>query len=801
MTREFYSAHCGRFVRRAVFYALSAVCVAAVVSSSAASRPHRSDPAYIETESGAAVELPLDLFVGVSADDKSAGAVSVSGPRRVSVKINAARSSLNISAPADFYGFDAFVVATPDGLSRAAVVSVESSAPAVFRYKPSAPVKNVAVAGDFNSWNPASSPLAGPDSGGFYTLSLKIPAGRHNYKFVVDGQWLPDPDNPERASDGFGGHNSAIEIGSAKIAPGNWRGVSMEGDSAHLVYSAPDGSPRVDAAGIMAVSGSKILERGDDYAFDVAKGELIINTASAGGGTIMLMSRDETGAVVETYYLKNPAEDGWDGRLIYFAFTDRFFNGDASNDRSGGYPEVEPAADYRGGDFAGITAKLREGYFERLGVGALWLSPHIKNPDKPFRDALPPRRYFTGYHGYWPVSFDETDPRFGSIDELGELVAEAHKRGIKVMLDMVLNHAHEENPLYKEKPEWFSALELPDGRKNIRLFDERPLDTWFDEFLPNIDYAAAPDAAEYMAQNCIDWIKKTNCDGFRLDAVKHAHMNLWTALRRRIRRDVEIPRGEMFYLVGETISGRDKIMEYVGFDKLDGQFDFPLYWAIKDAFAWQTIGLDKLESERAKSQSRFAGAYPSALLGNHDFARFTAFADGAVPPGADEKSRSWENRPEVGNPATYQKLKMAFAFLMSEPGMPTLYYGDEIGLSGAGDPDNRRPMKFNNLSRYEKETLEYVGKLGRFRRGSKALRFGDRYLLEAGENILVWAKNYFGEVVITAVNRSPKAVAVSAALPETINPPKGFEDIISGKKTDIRKLRIPPMSAVVLKGI
>ncbi|MDI6757837.1 MAG: alpha-amylase family glycosyl hydrolase, partial [Endomicrobiia bacterium] len=623
---------------------------------------------------------------------------------------------------------------------------------------------------------------------------------------VVDGQWLADTSNPAGVPDGFGGINSVVSVGASSKA-GRWHSVSMDSETALVAYIPGEAATSFDPASLLLLSGEKILARGGDYSVDESRGEIALKLSALGSGPgkvpadVTLCAIDKSGAPAPVFVVKFPSDGGWNGRLMYFAFTDRFHNGSAANDRPSLDPDVEPAADFRGGDFAGITEKIRDGYFERLGVGALWLSPHVRNPDGAFRDALPPHKKFTGYHGYWPVSFDETDPRFGTIEELRALVAEAHKRGIKVILDMVLNHIHDENPLYKKNPGWFSGVKLPGGRKNIRLFDERPLDTWFDDFLPDFAYEGNPAAVEYMVGNCVEWIKKTNCDGFRLDAVKHVPMVFWTELRRRIRREIEIPRGEMFYLVGETISSREKIMEYVGFDRLDGQFDFPLYWAIKDAFAWETKGLDHLDRERLKSESQYAGSIASPLLGNHDFARFAAFADGALPPGSDEKERSWKNRPEVKNRSTYQKLRMAFAFLLSEPGVPMIYYGDEIGLSGAGDPDNRRAMKFDKLSRDERETLEYVSKLARFRRGSNALRFGERHTLLAWENILVYAKNYFGETTVVAINRSPRPVEVSVELPPFFKTPASFEDVESGKKIQLKKLLLPPMSAIVLRGV
>ncbi|MCS7227490.1 MAG: alpha-amylase family glycosyl hydrolase, partial [Endomicrobia bacterium] len=481
-------------------------------------------------------------------------------------------------------------------------------------------------------------------------------------------------------------------------------------------------------------------------------------------------------------------------------------NGNKTNDNPVNDPEVADIANYLGGDFAGIIKKIEEGYFQKLGVNTLWISPVVKNPDKAYRDALPPHRKFTGYHGYWPVSLTEVEPRFGTMQDLQRLVQVTHQHGLKVIFDMVLNHVHEENPLYKEKPYWFGQLLLPDGRKNIRLFDERPIDTWFDEFLPSFDYEKNPDAVDFMVDNCIWWIKQTNCDGFRLDAVKHIPHKFWYKLRLKLRQEVEFVNNKKFYLVGETISSREKIMEYINPYELDGQFDFPLYWAIRDVFGYNSAGFTKLEKERMRSEKIFGVSYAimSVFLGNHDFARFISYADGDIKPTTNEKELAWTAPPKVENKDSYKKAQLAFVFVLTQSAIPLIYYGDEIGLAGAGDPDNRRMMKFENLTKDERKLLEFVSHLLKLRKEHPALRYGIHHTIYVSDEIYVYIKKYFDDEVIVVLNKSKQKQKIEFEIPEWIViKSRIFKDKTSSKKIELSngrklKLLVPALSSVIL---
>ncbi len=163
---------------------------------------------------------------------------------------------------------------------------------------------------------------------------------------------------------------------------------------------------------------------------------------------------------------------------------DRFYDGDESNNNPVKHDSLSPKANYMGGDLKGVITKLNEGYFDSLGINVLWISPVYDNPNKAYKEYPAPHRYYSGYHGYWPISSNTVDEHFGNINDVKKIVSIAHKKGIKVLLDFVSNHVHKEHPYFNEHRDWFGKLKLPDGRLNLRFWDEFRLTTWFEPYLP-----------------------------------------------------------------------------------------------------------------------------------------------------------------------------------------------------------------------------------------------------------------------------------------------------------------------------
>ena len=484
---------------------------------------------------------------------------------------------------------------------------------------------------------------------------------------------------------------------------------------------------------------------------------------------------------------------------------DRFSNGDKKNDAPVKHDSVDMKANYNGGDFAGITNKIKDGYFNSLGINTLWLSPVNDNTNSAFREYPAPHRWFTGYHGYWPVSDVKVEEKFGTFSDLKELIKTAHKHNIKILLDFVSHHVHEEHPFYKSHPDWFGKLELPDGRLNLRLWDEHRLTTWFEPYMPSFDFEKSNEANEFMSSNAVWWLKATGADGYRHDAVKHVPNKFWRTLTKKIKEDISIPEKKHVYQIGETFGNYPLVNSYVNNGQLDAQFNFEQYNTALSVFMDPSRSFKDLDNEIKKGLDVFG---PLHLMGNimdsHDKVRFMAYADGAMNnSGYDPIELGWKNPPSVKNPSSYEKALLYYAYLFTVPGLPVIYYGSEFGMTGAADPDNRRMMRFGSeLNENETKTLKTVSGIAKLRLLHPALRYGDYYPLYADKNTFAYIRSSFDERIAVVLNKSITEQSITLEIPSFYNA-RAASSLYGKEKIKIENgrlnLKIKPMGWMILK--
>jgi glycosidase len=296
-----------------------------------------------------------------------------------------------------------------------------------------------------------------------------------------------------------------------------------------------------------------------------------------------------------------------------------------------------------------------------------------------------------------------------------------------------------------------------------------------------------------LIDNTVWWASTYNLDGFRLDAVKHILPSFWWKFRAALRDRVDQHRTTPLYLVGETFKDRAGIMSFVGPNMLDGQFDFPLYDQIQETLGETKGGMKALDdSLRASERIDGKETLMSPLIGNHDKGRFMAYADGELPDpnGMKDEEVGWKNPPKVRDPSNYKKLELAQAFLMSIDGVPMIYYGDEIGMTGAGDPDNRRDMRFGNqVSANGKSVLTNFEKLGAIRRAHPALRYGSRRTVLETDDQYAFVRAHLDDRVAVIFNRAkaPAKIDINVS-PEMAD--GGYIDALSGSRVEVKNGRI-----------
>lgn len=732
--------------------------------------------------------------------------VAVTGHPDLDIRYVAAVDSLYIR-PLDSATGLLTVPFTADGLPYSLMVKVKKMIRHTFTWQRQPGDTLVVVMGAFNDWSRTALPLTDVDGDSVLERAVYLRPERHEYKFVVNRQEVIDPANPIYISNNIGGWNSILDLSDQRTRSGG-RFVKKTTHGSRLEYSY---QPEEDGALPMLIQVLVDNTTLTDMEYDPQPdGSLIVNTSGWDNGLVRILGLDaEQRLIAENHtIIKNGRPlavenepDDWHFATIYSVMVDRFNDGDPANNAPVGTPELHPLADFNGGDLAGITAKINEGYFDDLGISTLWIFPVNRQPQGAYVESIPPHRSFTGYHGYWPVHPREIDPRFGTAEYFTELVQAAHGRGMKVLLDFVSNHVHEDHIYNQQHPEWFGSMYLPDGTVNIRNWSEETrLTTWFDEFIPSFDFPAAPAAIDQVVDDAIWWLETFDLDGFRQDAVKHVPHKFWRQLTATMKQ--RFPEKD-FYQIGESFGSDELIASYVNPGELNSQFNFAIYFNARGPFSADEADFSHLGTIMADNPEVFG---PVNLMGNitssHDQGRFMGFADGQVSFSENGTERAFNNPPTaVTQASSYGKMANFTAFNMTIPGVPVIYYGEEIGLMGAADPDNRRPMYFGDqLSEAEKELLELTGRLTKLRRKYSALAIGDHIPIQSGGPVLAYGRAYFDELIVVVINQSPaqREVELWVSVSATVG-----QDLLSGDEINLDgnslKLELQPYDRQIIK--
>lgn len=489
----------------------------------------------------------------------------------------------------------------------------------------------------------------------------------------------------------------------------------------------------------------------------------------------------------------------WRDSVMSFVFVDRFFDADATNNCT--VAGATFAGQYQGGDWKGVTQKVNEGYFTDLGVNTLWLTVPVKNATVGGLGS--DGRTYSAFHGYWPTDLEQYESCFGTKQELIDLVTAAHAKGMQVLFDFAMVHVHSQSRLYAQHPEWFWSLDFKGqcvcgGGCDWNTDGQR---CWFTDYLPHWNYTVAA-ARDYTVNQAARILVETGADGYRLDAIKHVDDSWLLQLRTEVEKiaATRSPRPRM-YFVGETydFGNRDYLKSFVDpATKLDGQFDFPLRLSLLQSVVMRTAPMTSLRDLVASNDSFYGpNALMSPWIGNHDLGRVIHMAEDTPmwgDPYSDGKDRAFNNQPTLpGYRRPFERLANAFAFLLTSPGVPLIYYGDEIGLPGAGDPDNRRFMQWSGLSADQQWLRGRVAALAQLRKAHPALRRGKRTIVGATDNTFTYSMSDGAETLYITINRGDSDETVSGL------PAQSLQDLLNQASVSGPNVLVPARSTRVLR--
>jgi len=441
--------------------------------------------------------------------------------------------------------------------------------------------------------------------------------------------------------------------------------VTGEGECSGLTLNAEEGTLEGTVSLDFEAEATYVLRRSLPYNTDVQAGDAAIFEACAGEDADS-PDPDLTNncGTAEAVIGERPALVDFRDEIIYWALTDRFNNGDPSNDagNSGRTPDPGQPFDWHGGDFAGLQQKVEEGYFQSMGFTAIWISPVVLQiPDFEYTSGEPDN----AYHGYWLENYDDPEPHFGEWSELKALVDAAHAADLKVIIDFVANHAGYDAQIVQNEPDWF--------RQDVPECDlaEEVVCTLF--FLPDIRQEV-DGARNWVLEGARNVLLQSGADGFRIDTYKHVNPDFWF--------DFFAPGApgdrSTVFSVGETFTNSAlEIASDLDEDGAPAMFDFPLYGAITEALARGGDSSDV--ADVFENDPTYADPTRLAtFLDNHDVVRYMTQA----------------LRAGYTLQQAQERLSMGLGLLYGTRGIPTVYYGTETGMRGGEDPDNRRDMVF-----------------------------------------------------------------------------------------------------------
>jgi glycosidase len=518
----------------------------------------------------------------------------------------------------------------------------------------------------------------------------------------------------------------------------------------------------------------------------------------AGAGTVPITFTSGKRTRKYTYELKERVSRQGRGLterdVIYLITPDRFVNGDPGNDVVKGMKEgINRSAPggRHGGDLAGILSKLN--YIEDLGVTTLWLNPIQENEMPEY-----------SYHGYAITDFYKVDPRYGTNDLYITLASELHRRGMKLMMDVVFNHCGLEHWWMKDMPfpDWIhdypnyevtnysiASLSDPHAAESDRRQMERG---WFVPTMPDLNHDN-PFMATYLIQNSIWWIEYAGLDGLRVDTYPYNNKDFMSRWSRTVER--EYPD---LYVVGETWIGSaaqvawwtDRGPDYPGYNShTKAMADYPLYFAIYNAFR---EGGNVMALYDALSHD-FLYRYPEAnkvFADNHDVDRMFHSLGGDMT-----------------------RFRQVMTFLLTTRGIPQIYYGTEVLLRGSGDHgviredfpggwagDKRDAFTEAGRTKEEQEAFEYLRRLLNWRKESEAIAEGTLKHFIPHDNLYVYNRKSAHESVLVMINNGDAiATPDMSRFAEVLTGYESAKDILTGKAYNLSSIAIPPHTSLVLQ--
>ena len=649
-----------------------------------------------------------------------------------------------------------------------------------FTYKGDA--EYVYLVGSFNAFNEGSFRMR--KVGDNWKVEIELPEGIWYYGFAVNGILILDKENPERIqyerrAYKFGNTVSVCKALSFK--PDNCREICREALYHYpaLTYAYPFQdwifvrfrTLKNNADSVYIITeGDKIRmnKKASDEVFDYYEVVLPhVDELSYSFEVIKGKEKVKYGSFSVDFSKRRDNGPEWVYESVFYQIMpDRFANGDVRYDPNDVRELHDWRLDHHGGDLIGLTNKLD--YLEKLGVNAIYLTPIF--PSKT-------------YHSYDVEDYYNVDLKYGGNEAFERFMNESRKRGIKIILDGVFHHTsffhpyfqdivqNDQSSAYKDwyriigfpvideefKEVLYSNLPWPEKSRKLREL-KKNYESFFGVWImPRLNHDN-PKVVEFIKNVGLYWVQRYKTNGWRLDVAHGVPPRVWKEFRENLPENV--------YLIGEVM---DDARLWI-FDKFHGIMNYPLYEALLRFFVYQ-----EMTSEEFLNWLELLSVYygPNEylmynFLDNHDVSRFLSLV---------------EDR---------QKYKCALFFLVTYKGVPSIFYGDEIGIKGIKrDREEQREPMIWEAEKWDRELLEFTRRLIRLRRNSKALQRGIFKSVEFKDGLLIYERVLDGEIILIAINYSEKE--------RYLNLPPSFEILFQTGLFDKVNNRLGAFSSIIAR--
>lgn len=527
-----------------------------------------------------------------------------------------------------------------------------------------------------------------------------VSTGDYNYYYVVNGKEELDAFNDVTAKDSNGKECSVCRYKKANVSvEASLSQYAMDYNdnnvlSVKLTAKDGEGLETSEIAAITADLSELGLNR--EFAIDptLMEGTIsCLNTVAAGEKTIPVTVKDIYGNVYTTdtkvnvtERVKKAGDFDWDEAVIYFTVTDRFFDGDAGNNDAYGVGDYntgeKDGSSYHGGDFAGLNQKLD--YLKDLGVNTIWITPIVENITKDQHDNETDTATY-GYHGYWASDFTKLNKHLGTEEQFKALLEAAHSKGMKIMVDVVLNHAGYETEGY-----FNNILRDADGKPISMIRDDSNTiggDDKYDSLSDLPDFVTENKAVrDQLVTWQTEWMSKYSIDYYRVDTVKHVETTTWAAFKNSLTKV-----NPDFKMIGEySGAGYANNAGELGTGTMDALLDFDF-----NDFAqnFVTGNISSVENSLQKRNSAINNtATMGSFLSSHD---------------EDTLQYKLVSESKISEEEAYNLMKVAATLQITAKGQPVIYYGEEIGQGGANNwplQTNRRDFDWTELEKQKADS-------------------------------------------------------------------------------------------------